>query len=212
MLIEINDISYFIASVSYFFPVVTLIIKRQIGNLPLFFYVLINLLSVLLSYIFLIYLSNSFPIFHLSVFLSTAMLIFYLKVGDPKYQWVYKLMFIYLCGFFIMDIFLLKGIWENNFYTTVFSNICLALLSLRQLFILLNEDENGNLFSFESSFYIAISILILNSSTFFFSVLESRIRAIENEIFMLYTFPLFMFFIIIHNCILSIGLWKKQKV
>jgi hypothetical protein len=211
MLLKIKDISYFLASISYLFPLVIFLLKRRIMNSPLFFYVKINILSVILSYIFLIYYSNSFPIFHFSVFLSTAVLIYYFKIKELIYQSVYNLLFVFLSVSFIIDIFLFNGIWGNNFYTTIYSNLCLTLLSLRQLFVILDEEDKRSLFTFEWSFYITVSILILNSSSFFFSIFEDRIRSLENNLF-LYTFPIYMSFIFIHNFFLSIGLWKKQKV
>jgi len=211
MISEINDISYFLASLSYLFPFIVILMKRRFINSPLFFYILFNILSVYLSYVFIIYFSNSFPIFHFSVFLSSTVLIYYFKRSDIKYHFLYNLLFVFLIVSFMIDIFLFNGIWGNNFYTTIYSNICLTILSLRQLFVILGEEDNRSLFYFEWSFYIAISILILNSSSFFFSIFEDRIRSLENNLF-LYTFPVFMCFIFIHNIFLSIGLWKKQKV
>ncbi len=211
MLLKIKDISYILASISYLLPLVIFLLKRRIINSPLFYYVQMNIISVLLSYVFLICFSNSFPIFHFSVYLTTAVLIYYFKVRDLFYHRAYNLTFVFLTVSFIMDIFFFNGIWGNNFCTTIYSNTFLSLLSLPQLYYILHEEQKTSLFSFESSFYIAISILILNSSSFFFSIFEDRIRALENNLF-LFTFPIFMFFILIHNIFLSIGLWKNQKV
>jgi hypothetical protein len=212
MLIKITNLFYFIASISYFLPLFVVMGKRRIPNSPLFLYIIINILSVSASYFFLIYFSNSFPIFHFSVLASTAVLFYYFKTRDLYYQSTYNFMIVLLITLFMFDLFLLDGICENNFYTTVFSNTCLTFFSLRQLFFLLNDDKNESLFFFESNFYIAISILILNSSSFFFSILESKIRALENKLFLFYTLPFFFVFILIHNVLLSVGLWKKLKI
>lgn len=210
MLDFINDFLYYFGLLTFLIPVIIFLFKRRRILSPLGFYILINAFSAGLSYAFLVVFSNSYPVFHLSVFLSSVSLVWYYKNGDFKYSISYLVVILFFAILFISDVFVFKGLWQNNFVTTIFSNVCLTLLSLRHLYILLSESNIRDVFLLEEKFFIAISILIFNSSSFFFSLLENEIRSDENEFFLI-TFPLFAVFTILHNVLISIGLWKQAK-
>ena len=209
MLQKINFLAYAFGLISYLSPFIVLLKRREFRS-PLFLYSLINLLAVILSLLFLIYFSNSFPVFHFAIFLSTSVLFFYFYRLDKEFPVFYGLSFLVLLLSFVIEIIFVKGLWQNNILTTLVSNFSLTIISLRQLYIILKEEVIREISHLESIFYISISILVFNSSSFFFSILETQIRSEINELF-LFTFPLFMFFTVLFNVLFSVGLWKRSN-
>ncbi len=207
MLIKLNFYIYYIGLLTFLFPFVGLIIKRQLIELPLLLYSILNLLSVSLSYLFLVLYNNSFPIFHISILLNSYTLIWYFSKQDLRFQLFYKSLFLILIILFFYDI-LISGIWNNNFLTSLFSNVFLSLIALRNLQITLDYDLFEYKNRLETKFYISLAIFIINSTSFYFSILENQIRSELDELFLI-TFPLFMLFNIIHNFLIGLAFWKE---
>lgn len=210
MIFIINDILYYLGVLTFVIPVSLIFVKRRILISPLFAYVSLNFISVILAFLFNLHYSNSYPIFHLSVLLTTIVLILYFKKEDSNCPILYQLVLVLIIFSSYIDIFELNGLWSNNFISTLLSNFSLTIMSLRNLYVIFNNDLLTNLLHLESRFYIAISIFVFNSSSFFFSIFENQIRSVENDLFLI-TFPLFSVFTILHNILLTLGLWKLQK-
>lgn len=208
---ELLDILFYVASTSYLLPLIFFSYKGRNLFSPLLFYISLNLLSTITSYFFSLYFYNTYPVFHFAVFLTTISLIRYYLSNDQRYRIVYQIGLFIQAILFLYEVFLLYGLWQNNFYSTVFSNVIMTLFSLRGLFVLFKSDNIVEIRFLESKFYIFTSILIFNSSSFFFSLLENQIRSAETSLFYV-TVPLFLVLILIHNILLSIGLWKQAKV
>jgi hypothetical protein len=211
MLFELIDNLYYLGSISYALPCLVLILKRRRIDSPLHIYVFINAIGSLVAYFFHHFCSNSFPVYHFSVFLSAICLLSYFYSKDSKFFNFYLLGFITLCVTFFVDLFNPQGIWGNNFFTTVFSNVILTLFSLRSLYLLLSDEKQQLSELIEYKFYTSVAVLIINSSSFFFSILENQIRNSESKLFF-YSIPFLLIFNILFNILLSIGLWKQAKV
>jgi hypothetical protein len=86
-------------------------------------------------------------------------------------------------------------------------NIMVAITSylviLEQVKITTLKDDT----KFESNFYISMSFFILNTSVFFFSIIEYKIRSEASSLFYVSYFAL-LFIQLIHLIILSFGIWK----
>lgn len=211
MQFEFVDILFYVASTSYVLPMIFIFFRRRSTYSPLFYYIVLNVISTIVSLYFNIRFGNAYPVFHFSIFLTSLLLIRFYQNNDPKYQKVYLLFMLILFLIFSSEMLFLDGIWQNNFYSTIYVNVLMTFLSFRGLFILFNSNENNEIKILESKFYIYIAILIFNSSSFFFSILENQIRSAETYLFYI-TIPLFLILIIVHNILLSIGLWKQAKV
>ena len=210
MLSLIIDTLFYLSAVSYLFPALLIFLKRRKLLSPLSLCILTNVLGALLSYFFTFEYQNSYPVYHFSILLTSFFLVQFLKPFDQNFSSVYSICSSLIFLSFLLDLYL-NGLWNNNFLTTISSNVILTVLALRNLYLLLNKEDNLTLESLESNFYIFISILVVNSASFFFSVLENQIRVSENELFLM-TIPMLFVINILFNIILSIGLWKSSKV
>lgn len=209
MLQNFNLIIYYLGSVTFIAPLILVFLKRRIFFSPLTFYIFISFLSVIFSYIFSVYFSNAYPVFHFTILLNCTSLLWYFKSQDISYGKVYIALIILLVLFSISDLNS-NGLWKNNFQTSIFSNVCLTMVSLRYLYLVLNDNSVDDIFHFESRFYIAFSIFILNATSFFFSILENQIRSELSEVFLV-TFPLYMLFNMLHNLFITLGIWKQTS-
>lgn len=209
MLEKLNLIMYYFGSITFIAPLLLVFIKRRKLISPLAVYVLINFISVIFSHIFSVYFSNAYPVFHFTILLNCTALLLYFARQDRSLKKIYYVLFVLLVLFSISDL-ISFGLWRNNLQTSIFSNVCLTIASLRNLYLILNDNSVWDIWLFESKFYVAISIFILNASSFFFSILENQIRSELSAVFLI-TFPLYMLFNLFHNLFISIGIWKEMN-
>lgn len=210
MFLKLFDWLYYFSAISYIFPALVALIKGRKLFSPLSLFIFISLFASILSFYFTFEYQNSYPVYHFSILLTSFFLVQFLKPFDKNFSSVYSICSSLIFLFFLLDLNL-NGLWNNNFFTTISSNVILTVLAIRNLYLLLNKEDNLTLESLESNFYIFISILVVNSASFFFSVLENQIRVSENELFLM-TIPMLFIINILFNIILSIGLWKSSKV
>ncbi|MEN9303876.1 MAG: hypothetical protein RL264_2305 [Bacteroidota bacterium] len=210
MLSNVINILYYSGLVFYFLPVLMIFSKRRLNISPLFYFTSINLISVFISYYFTLRFSNSYPVFHLSVPINSVFMLRYFQLLEQNSRISFKLGYFSIALVFLIDL-IYSGIWYNNIVTTLFTNVLFTFLSCKSLLFLLKSNNDFELVTFESKFYILISILILNSSSFFFSILETEIRNDTGDFFS-FSISFLLVINILFNIFISIGLWKQNKV
>jgi hypothetical protein len=181
--------------------------RRPLVKSPLVFYLISNVLLIILSNIFQYYFHNCYPVFHISTLISGGLILLILKdmsVDNKILIMIFQFVLLFLC---ISDTFFISSIWLNNSLSNICMNIMIAITSylviLEQVKITTLKDDT----KFESNFYISMSFFILNTSVFFFSIIEHKIRSEASSLFYVSYFAL-LFIQLIHLIILSFGIWK----
>jgi hypothetical protein len=150
--------------------------------------------------------NNCYPSFHVTIPILTLLTINYFRRKGISTFIAVILASIVLLLFIYESIYLNKW-FENNMLITVFSNMCISMLSLYHLYtIFTNEKDN----QFKSLFFISSGLFISNTSIFFFSLNEDQIRS-EDSLLYQYVYPVFMFLYILQNILISVGIWTTQK-
>ena len=102
---------------------------------------------------------------------------------------IFQFVLLFLC---ISDTFFISSIWLNNSLSNICMNIMIAITSylviLEQVKITTLKDDT----KFESNFYISMSFFILNTSVFFFSIIEYKIRSESSSLFYVSYFALLL--------------------
>ena len=196
---------------SFFIPVLVFCTVRKTlikENSALFTLVFFNLFFTLLGYIPQIIYKNCYPVFHVSTPILTLLTINYFwRKGISTFIAVILASIVLLL--FVYESIYLNKWFENNMLITVFSNMCISMLSLYHLYtIFTNENEKDN--QFKSLFFISSGLFISNTSIFFFSLNEDQIRS-EDSLLYQYVYPVFMFLYILQNILISVGIWTTQK-
>lgn len=181
--------------------------RRPLVKSPLVFYLISNVLLIILANFFQYYFQNCYPVFHISTLISGSLILLILKdmSGHNKILiTIFQFVLLFLC---ISDTFFISSIWLNNSLSNICMNIMVAITSylviLEQVKITTLKDDT----KFESNFYISMSFFILNTSVFFFSIIEYKIRSEASSLFYVSYFAL-LFIQLIHLIILSFGIWK----
>jgi hypothetical protein len=209
------DFIYYLFSyggaVTYFLPVLIFCtVKKTLikENSALFALVFFNLFFTLLGYIPQIIYKNCYPVFHVSIPILTLLTINYFwRKGISTFITVILASIVLLL--FVYESIYLNKWFENNLLITVFSNVCISMLSLYHLYTIFTyENEKNN--QFKSLFFISSGLFILNTSGFFFSLNEDQIRS-EDSLLYQYVYPVFMFLYILQNILISVGIWTTQK-
>ncbi len=180
-------------------------------NSALFAWVFFNLFFTLLGYIPQIIYKNSYPVFHVSIPILTLLTINYFwRKGISTFITVISASIVLLL--FIYESIYLNNWFENNLLIAVFSNMCISMLSLYHLYIIfIKENENEQDNQFKSLFFISSGLFMSNTSSFFFSLNEDKIRSEDYLVLFQYVFPVFMFIYILQNVLISWGIWITQK-
>ena len=208
------DFIYYLFSygsiISFFIPVLVFCTVRKTlikENSALFTLVFFNLFFTLLGYIPQIIYKNCYPVFHVSTPILTLLTINYFwRKGISTFIAVILASIVLLL--FVYESIYLNKWFENNMLITVFSNMCISMLSLYHLYTIFTyENENNN--QFKSLFFISSGLFISNTSSFFFSLNEDKIRS-EDYLFQ-FVFPVFLFLITLQNVLISWGIWTTQK-
>ncbi len=210
------DFIYYLFSyggtITYFLPVLIFCtVKKTLikENSALFAWVFFNLFFTLLGYIPQIIYKNSYPVFHVSIPILTLLTINYFWRKGISNLITIILASIVLLLFVYESIYLNKW-FQNNLLSTVFSNVCISLLSLHHLYTIFTyENEQDN--QFKSLFFISSGLFISNTSSFFFSLNEDKIRSEDYLVLFQYVFPVFMFIYILQNVLISWGISITQK-
>jgi hypothetical protein len=202
---------YYGGTITYFLPVLifctfrkTLIKENSALFALVFFHLFFTLAS---SFAGMIY-NNCYPSFHVTIPILTLLTINYFRRKGISTFIAVILASIVLLLFIYESIYLNKW-FENNMLITVFSNMCISMLSLYHLYTIFTyEDEKNN--QFKSLFFISSGLFISNTSIFFFSLNEDQIRS-EDSLLYQYVYPVFMFLYILQNILISVGIWTTQK-
>ena len=212
------DFIYYLFSyggtISFFIPVLVFCTVRKTlikENSALFTLVFFNLFFTLLGYIPQIIYKNCYPVFHVSTPILTLLTINYFwRKGISTFITVILASIVLLL--FVYESIYLNNWFENNMLITVFSNMCISMLSLNHLYIIFtNENENEKNNQFKSLFFISSGLFISNTSSFFFSLNEDKIRSEDYLVLFQYVFPVFLFIYILQNVLISWGIWITQK-
>jgi hypothetical protein len=210
------DFIYYLFSyggaISFFIPVLVFCtVKKNLikENSALFTLVFFNLFFTLLGYIPQIIYKNCYPVFHVSIPILTLLTINYFwRKGISTFIAVILASIVLLL--FVYESIYLNKWFENNMLITVFSNMCISMLSLYNLYTIFTyEDEKNN--QFKSLFFISSGLFISNTSSFFFSLNEDKIRSEDYLVLFQYVFPVFLFLIMLQNALISWGIWITQK-
>jgi hypothetical protein len=198
------------STISFFIPVLIFCTFRKTlvkENSALFALVFFNLFFTLSSFLINEIYEISYPIFHIIIPILTLLTINYFwRKGISTFIAVILASIVLLL--FVYESIYLNNWFQNNLLITVFSNVCISMLSLYHLYtIFTNENEKNN--QFKSLFFISAGLFISNTSSFFFSVNEDQIRS-EDYLFQ-FVFPVFLFLITLQNVLISWGIWTTQK-
>jgi hypothetical protein len=198
------------STISFFIPVLIFCTFRKTlvkENSALFTLVFFNLFFTLSSFLINEIYEISYPIFHIIIPILTLLTINYFwRKGISKIITVILASILLLL--FVYESIYLNKWFENNMLITVFSNMCISMLSLYHLYTIFTyENEKNN--QFKSLFFISAGLFISNTSSFFFSVNEDQIRS-EDYLFQ-FVFPVFLFLITLQNVLISCGIWTTQK-
>jgi hypothetical protein len=210
------DFIYYLFSygsiISFFIPVLVFCTVRKTlikENSALFTLVFFNLFFTFLAILSQVIYTNSYPAFHVSIPILTLLTINYFWRKGISTFIALILASIVLLLFVYESIYLNKW-FENNMLITVFSNMCISMLSLYHLYTIFTyENEKNN--QFKSLFFISSGLFILNTSGFFFSLNEDQIRSEDYLVLNQYVFPVFWFLNILQNVLISVGIWTTQK-
>jgi hypothetical protein len=209
------DFIYYLFSygsiISFFIPVLVFCTVRKTlikENSALFTLVFFNLCFTFLAILSQEIYTNCYPAYHVSTPILTLLTINYFwRKGISTFIAVILASIVLLL--FIYESIYLNKWFENNMLITVFSNMCISMLSLYHLYtIFTNENEKDN--QFKSLFFISSGLFISNTSIFFFSLNEDQIRS-EDSLLYQYVYPVFMFLYILQNILISVGIWTTQK-
>ena len=210
------DFIYYLFSygctISFFIPVLVFCtVKKTLikENSALFTLVFFNLFFTFLAILSQVIYTNSYPAFHVSIPILTLLTINYFwRKGISTFIAVILASIVLLL--FVYESIYLNKWFENNMLITVFSNMCISMLSLYNLYTIFTyEDEKNN--QFKSLFFISSGLFISNTSSFFFSLNEDKIRSEDYLVLNQYVFPVFWFLIILQNVLISVGIWTTQK-
>jgi hypothetical protein len=212
------DFIYYLFSygsiISFFIPVLVFCTVRKTlikENSALFTLVFFNLCFTFLAILSQEIYTNCYPAYHVSTPILTLLTINYFwRKGISTFIAVISASIVLLL--FIYESIYLNNWFENNLLIAVFSNMCISMLSLYHLYIIFtNENENENNNQFKSLFFISSGLFISNTSSFFFSLNENKIRSEDYLVLFQYVFPVFMFIYILQNALISWGIWTTQK-
>lgn len=177
---------------------------------PLFLYVSVNFILILTSNIFEIYLKNTFPVFQISTISLGVLMILILRKFSSKNKGYYNFGFLLLITTCLIDFYFIGGFWENNYTSNLAMNIIVSALSVIVIFDLINLEDDISPNQLEGKFYIAISFFVYNSSTFFFSLIEHKIRTEISSLFYV-SYLSYLFLELVHYALLSFGIWKSAQ-
>ena len=212
------DFIYYLFSygctISFFIPVLVFCtVKKTLikENSALFTLVFFNLFFTLLAILSQEIYTNCYPAFHVSTPILTLLTINYFwRKGISNLIAVISASIVLLL--FIYESIYLNNWFENNLLIAVFSNMCISMLSLYHLYIIfIKENENEQDYQFKSLFFISSGLFMSNTSSFFFSLNEDKIRSEDYLVLFQYVFPVFMFIYILQNVLISWGIWITQK-
>lgn len=212
MILSLVKILIFISIVSHLLPLLTVfkLKNRLIAHYkPIFIYIIIDVIFVLLEIISTAIIKNSNPIHHISTLILTSALLYYfytLKIFRKG------ILFFYLItlSIFIYETILLNKIMETNILLSSTSNFVICLISFFNLFNLFN-DQNLKLEHFQFQYYIATAFFVFNSSSFFMSLFETQIRNDINYLLII-IYPIYSIINIFQNVILTKGIWYLRKI
>lgn len=197
MNVSLSEVILFSSFVPIFFLVFNLKCK-----ISLWFKLLLlsRFLSDILCYYFKHNIGNVYPVFHFSVFFET---IFSLILISQYTNLKVKLTNIFVVGFSLITLLeLFNGIWENNYYSTLFAS---CLLTIYTFIAVLNFD-----FLNKSQLSIVISLFLFNLSTAVYVGFENKIRLDE------YLFnslqPFILGLILMLNLSFSCAIWLKKNI
>ncbi len=205
--------SYYLVQAISFLPLF-IYLKWQKGCnfffTPLFLYVSINFILILTSNFFEIFYKNTFPIFHISTISLGALMILILRSFSSKNKAYCNLGLFLLITIYLIDFFIFGGFWENNYISNIAMNIIVSAMSVMVIFDLINLEDDVIPNQLEGKFYIAISFFVYNSTTFFFSLIEHKIRTEISSLFYV-SYLSYLFLELVHYALLSFGIWKSAQ-
>ncbi len=214
MLDFIYDLFSYGSIISFFIPVLVFCTVRKTlikENSALFTLVFFNLFFTFLAILSQEIYTNCYPAFHVSTPILTLLTINYFwRKGISTFITVISASIVLLL--FIYESIYLNKWFQNNLLIAVFSNMCISMLSLYHLYLIfINENENEQDNQFKSLFFISSGLFMSNTSSFFFSLNEDKIRSEDYLVLFQYVFPVFMFIYILQNVLISWGISITQK-
>ena len=212
MALLVTKIFIFFATLSYVIPfLISFKLRKRLIliNKPIFIYVILDVLFVILEYIFIVIFTNSHPVHHISSFVLLFLsLTYFYSVYLNRYLFVFCL-FIMLILFFYETVYL-NTIMEPNYLFLTFSNCLISIISFFHLFKLFNSD-NDEIRLFQFQYFISMGFFIFNSSSFFMSLFESQIVNDLNNYFVIVS-PIFSSLIVFQNLMISKGIWILKRI
>jgi hypothetical protein len=197
---------------SYLLPVIAAT-KYRSGlvkvSRPIFVLVFSDFLFVLLEIVFAFWISNSNPIQHVSVFISTI-IIFSYYYSIKFHRTVLLILFTLACFFFVYETFISNRIMYNNTLMSVFSNVSISLISFIHLFQLFRYDDK-NVLEFKFLFYVSTAFFIFNSSSFYINLFDSHIRTDVGYLLAI-IYPVFSILLVVQNVFISKAIWTLKRV
>ena len=142
---------------------------------------------------------NVFPVFHVSVLLETACIIFLFKESLQFSKFLGSLLLIVLICFAITEMNL--GIWRNNYWTTLIAYAIVVLLSVAALLKGGAIDKKYSLIFF--------ALLVFHASNFIYVLFEDVIR--DNALLFSSLQPLIIGLIVFLNLAFCMAFLKESS-
>ena len=201
---------YYLVFASYAIPLLTIfLIKENVLRqyIPALLLIVTNFIAVVFEVVFVEVFENCCPIYHISVFTSTTLTLLYFIQSklSPKISILFLILTFLI---FSYESIYLNGWMSNNIILTIFSNICIGLISFLNLFRLFSSYQE-TVIQFRFHFIINAAFFIYNSSAFYISLFESHIRA-EYSLLFLIVYPIFSVMNILQNILISKGIWQLK--
>jgi hypothetical protein len=200
----------YITLCSHALPLLVIILRPWLWKYcwPIFLLIVFKFLLVGLEFVFASVFKNTYPIFHVSVFIETFLILLYF-IHSGFYRKISLFFLATAVILFSIETFYLEQLFNNNFMMTLFSNVVISLISFLNLFTLFSSKYLDKSY-FQFHFFINTGFFIFYVSSFYVSLFESHIR--ESIPLLLIVYPIFWMFLFIENILLTKGIWHLQKI
>jgi hypothetical protein len=206
----VYDIGEYIAVFSFALPLLMVFLRPWLWKYcwPIFLLIVFKFLSVGLELVFARVFKNCYPIFHISVFIETFLILLYF-IHSGFYRKISLFFLATAVILFYIETFYLEQLFNNNFMMTLFSNVVISLISFLNLYTLFSSKKLDKSY-FQFHFFINTGFFIFYVSSFYVSLFESYIR--ESISLFIIIYPIFWIFLITENILLTKGIWHLQKI
>jgi hypothetical protein len=212
MILVVVKFLIFLSIVSHLLPLLTVIkLKNRliVHYKPIFIYIIVDVIFVLLEIISTTLIKNSNPIHHISTLILFSTVLYYFYTLQIFRKGILFFFFIAL-SIFIYETILSNKIMETNFLLSAYSNFVICIISFLNLFKLFNND-NSKVEHFQFQYYVAGAFFVFNSSSFFMSLFETQIRNDVNYLLII-IYPIYSIINIFQNVLLTKGIWFLRKI